>query len=541
MTDGSCPSAHDVVVIGGGVTGAGLARDLALRGVSVLLLEKGDWGGGTSGASSWLVHGGPRYLRFDWETTRQSCEDAGHIVRIARHLVHRCVFLLPVLPDDKLGIERLETAMEVYDRFQPLKGSHPHVRLTGAEARLLEPGLSSDVVGAVTMEEWGVDPHRLAWANVLDAVRAGATALNHSRVDDLLMDRGSVIGVRYRAADGRRVVVQSRAVVNAAGPWASKIAELAGAVVRLRPAKGIHLVYDRRLSNFAISAEAVDGRELILVPHGPITLLGTTDDDYFGDPDFPEVLPDEIDYVLQAATRIFPGIREHRPVRATAGIRPTLFQWRPNEDDLSRRFEVFDHQKRDRLTGLFTISGGKLSMYRLMAQVTADAVCARLGVDARCTTAERPLPGAGGLAQQAYELAADNEISTLAAARILERHGSEASDVLQDPRRGRLVCRCEALTEAELAYSARQEQVRTLADAFRRVGLAAGPCAGAACVERAAQVVGQELGWSLSQRRDACKEYLVEAWRLRAPVLDRWGWAQEELAYGMRRGWPGGL
>ena len=537
---GSPDSAQDVVVIGGGVTGAGLARDLALRGVSVLLLEKNDWGAGTSGASSWMIHGGPRYLEFDWNTTRQSCKDAGHIVRIARHLVHRCVFLLPVLPGDKLGIERLETAMEVYDRFQPLKDSHPHVRVSGAEARLLEPGLSPRVTGAVTMEEWGVDPHRLTWANVLDTVRAGARALNHSSVEGILRDGGGVTGVRYRAPDGHRVEALAKVVVNAAGPWAPEVAAMAGATVPLRPAKGVHVVYDRRLSNFAISAEAVDGRELVMVPHGSLTLLGTTDDDYYGDLDAVEVLPDEVDYLVQAAERIFPDIRRHRPLRATAGVRPTLFQWRPNEDSLSRRFEVFDHRKRDRVSGLFTIAGGKLSMYRLMAEMTADAVCARLGVEARSSTAERPLPGAGRPAQQAHELAAEHGISALAAAGLLERHGSEAADVLQDDRRGRLVCRCGALTEAEVAYAARHEQVRTLADMFRRVGLAAGPCAGVACLDRAAQTMGEQLGWNRSEQRDACREYLMCAWRSRVPVLDRWGWAQEELAYGTRRGWPGG-
>jgi glycerol-3-phosphate dehydrogenase len=530
-----------VVVVGGGVTGAGLARDLALRGVSVLLLDKGDWGAGTSGASSWMIHGGPRYLEFDWETTRLSCEDAGHIVRIARHMVHRCVFLLPVLPGDRHGIERLETAMEVYDRFQPLKGSHAHMRLSGHEARRLEPGLSPDVLAAVTMEEWGVDPHRLTWANVLDAVRAGARAQNHCRVEALLRDGGAVAGVRYRAPDGRRVEARARLVVNAAGPWAPEVAALAGAVVRLRPAKGIHVVYDRRLSPFALSAEAVDGRDLLLVPHGGVTFLGTTDDDYYGDLDALEVLPDEVDYLLQAAERVFPSIRRHRPVRATAGVRPTLFEWRPNEDDLSRRFELLDHERLDGVRGLLTIAGGKLSMYRLMAEVAADAVCERLAVRAECSTARRPLPGAAGVAPPVGELAGEHGLTALAAARLLERHGSEAAEVLQDPRRGRLTCRCESLTEAELAHAARHEQVRTLADAFRRVGLAAGPCAGGACLERAATVIGQELGWSPADCRDACREHVTASWRSRAPVLDRWGWAQEELAYGIRRGWPGGL
>jgi len=138
----TAPTAHDVVVIGGGVTGAGVARDLSLRGLSVLLLEKGDWGAGTTGASSWMIHGGPRYLEFDWDTTRRSCSDAGHIVTIARNLVYRVVFLIPVMPHDRNNIERMETAMEVYDRFQPLKHAHPHRRLTGEEARDVEPGLA---------------------------------------------------------------------------------------------------------------------------------------------------------------------------------------------------------------------------------------------------------------------------------------------------------------------------------------------------------------------------------------------------------------
>src|SRR5437016_8553486 len=182
----SAPSAHDVWVIRGGVTGAGIARDLALRGLSVLLLEKGDWGGGTTGSSSWMIHGGPRYLEFDWNTTRLSTQDAGYIVSIARNMVYRVVFLIPVLPHDRNNIERMETAMEVYDRFQPMKHAHPHRRLTAAEALQAEPGLTPDLIGAVTMEEWGIDPHRLVFANVKDAMAHGARALNPTRVTELI-------------------------------------------------------------------------------------------------------------------------------------------------------------------------------------------------------------------------------------------------------------------------------------------------------------------------------------------------------------------
>src|SRR5258708_7114975 len=173
----SAPSAHDVCVVGGGGTGAGIARGLSLRGLSGLLLEKGDWGGGTTGSSSWMIHGGPRYLEFDWDTTRLSTQDAGYIVSMARNMVYRVVFLIPVMPHDRNNIERMETAMEVYDRFQPLKKAHPHTRLEAAETLQVEPGLTPALIGAVTLEEWGVDPYRLVFPNVQHPIPHLARAL----------------------------------------------------------------------------------------------------------------------------------------------------------------------------------------------------------------------------------------------------------------------------------------------------------------------------------------------------------------------------
>jgi len=531
----SQPSAHDVVIIGGGVTGAGIARDLSLRGLSVLLLEKGDWGAGTSGSSSWMIHGGPRYLEFDWDTTRLSTTDAGHIVTIARNIVYRVLFIIPVLPHDKNNIERMETAMEVYDRFQPLKKSHPHTRLTPQEALQIEPGLAPDMVGAVTMEEWGVDPHRLVFANVQDAVANGARALNHTTVVDLLRDGGAVIGVRYRTSDGVYSEARAKVVVNAAGPWVPEVGHMAGVNVQLRPAKGIHIVYPHRISRFAISAESIDGRDLLMVSHAGFTLLGTTDDDFYGDLDSVEVLRDEVDYLLQGFERVFPAIRKFRPVRTTTGVRPTLFKWRRYEDELSRRYQIFDHAA-EGVDGFVTIAGGKLSMYRLMAEETSDAVCGKLGHQSPCVTATRPLPGSESDMEPAEELARRCGISALAAVKLQSRHGSRAAEVLDGAAAGRLVCRCEPLTEAEVSYSARREQVRTLADAFRRVSLAGGPCAGAACVMRAAEIIGRELGWSASQRFDAVREFVQSSWLGRAPVLTHSGWAQEELVQGATRG-----
>jgi glycerol-3-phosphate dehydrogenase len=524
-----------VVVVGGGVTGAGIARDLSLRGLSVLLLDKGDWGAGTTGSSSWMIHGGPRYLEFDWDTTRLSTQDAGHIVTIARNIVYRVAFIIPVLQHDKNNIERMETAMEVYDRFQPLKKAHPHTRLTAEEALQAEPGLTRDLIGAVTMEEWGVDPHRLVYANVDDAVAHGARAMNHTKVVDLIRDGGKVIGVRYRASDGTTSEARARVVVNATGPWSPDVSGMAGVPVKLRAAKGIHIVYPHRISNFSISAESIDGRDLLMVSHAGFTLLGTTDDDFYGDLDSVDVLQDEVEYLLQAFERVFPSIRSYRPARTTAAVRPTLYKWRRYEDELSRRYEVIDHADQG-VEGFVTIAGGKLSMYRLMAEQTSDAVCRKLGHQAKSTTATTPLPGNESDMEPAADLARRCGITALSAVKLQSRHGSNAEKVMEGDRAGRLVCRCEPLTESELAYATRREQVRTLADAFRRVGLAAGPCAGSACVMRAAEVIGRELGWSASQRFDAVREFVRGAWLGRAPVLGPSGWAQEELAQGAMRG-----
>ena len=181
-------------------------------------------------------------------------------------------------------------------------------------------------------------------------------------------------------------------VVNAAGPWVPEVAGWSGQRSQLRPAKGIHLVYPHRISNFGISAETVDGRDVLMVSHGGFTLLGTTDDDFYGDLDSVDVDEDEVDYLIQAFERVFPAIRNYRPVRTTTGVRPTLFKWRKYEDELSRRYEVIDHS-REGAEGFVTIAGGKLSMYRLMAEETSDAVCRSWAIRLPAPPRPGPCPG----------------------------------------------------------------------------------------------------------------------------------------------------
>jgi glycerol-3-phosphate dehydrogenase len=514
-----------VLVVGGGINGTGIARDLALRGVPVVLAERRELGSGTSWASSGMIHGGLRYLQKDPAVTEHSCVDSGAIQRIAPHLVFRIPFLMPVFPDDPIGPELVEIALEMYDRYVPLKNGRPHARLTRAQALALEPALSERIDCAFTLDEWGVDAARLCVANALDAADRGATVLTHTEVAEILREpSGRVTGARLvDRIRGDEAIVEAELVMNAAGPWAPQVASLAHEELRLRPGKGIHLVFERRVSNFAIYAKGVDGRDLFTFPHEQNSMAGTTDDDYYGDLDRIDVTEDEVAYVLQAMQRSIPSIREHRVLHAIQGVRPTLFGFGAYEDELSRDYAVIDHGASGGAPGLFSITGGKLAAYRLMAEDAADRLCAALGVAERCRTAELPLPG-GEAPAELPALVARFGVGLAAVTRLAFRHGARARSVLEasedaTARGRRIVCVCEPVLDAELRHVARAEGLRKLTDCTLRVRLGVGACQGAACAASAAAVLAEELGWDAPRAMREVAELAAQRWRAVAPVL----------------------
>jgi glycerol-3-phosphate dehydrogenase len=251
----------DAIVIGGGITGAGVLRDLALRGYRGLLLEKGDLGAATTASSSHLIHGGLRYLLYDRLTTHATCWDSGHITRIARPLLTRLPILWPVYRDHRRGLETVETLLESYDSFQPLKEGKKHLRLSALETRRLMPGLKEGgLLGGLLFDEYWVDAVNLVKANTDAACRGGAEV----RVGALFLVsknqtlRSQKIGVRIRFEGGKETTLWASVVINAAGPWANEVASLAGASIPLRHQKGSHL--------FTITIHL--GRETALSPWG---------------------------------------------------------------------------------------------------------------------------------------------------------------------------------------------------------------------------------------------------------------------------------
>ena len=521
----------DVAIVGGGVNGAGIARDLALRGLKVALFEKRDLSSGATGGCSGMIHGGLRYLLYNIEITKHSCVDSGYIQRIAPHMLFRIPFIMP-LPH-KATAPFFETYFELYDKFAPAKRGKPHTLLSAEEVIRLVPAISRDVVGAVTTDEWGIDPQRLCAANALSAAERGAVVRTHTEVIEFIKDgSGNVIGVKTRDRSGALAEIRSRLVMHATGPWLMRTSRLAGIKVKIRPGKGVHLTFDRRVVNMSLVLTMVDGRSSFIMPHENTSILGTTDDDYYGDPDDLRVTEDEVEYLLQGAEKTLPEIRKARIIRAWAAIRPTLFGWGKNEDALSRDHMIYDHKESDGVDGIVSIAGGKLASYRLMSEEASDLICKKLGVTASCQTHVVPLPG-GEETPDAAELAREYGVSRYAASRLVYRHGARARQILElsrdRPETKRVICQCEPVLACELIYCIRKEWAMSLTDLRNRTRLGAGPCQGTRCASRAIAVLAEELGLSGREIQEQLLSFLERRWRGKRPILSQLMVDQEEL------------
>ena len=530
----------DVIVIGGGVNGVGVARDASLRGLKVALFERNDIAFGASGNSSGMIHGGPRYLTYDPAVTHSSCLDSGHIQRIAPHLLFRIPFLMPIFKSgalmSKVAMTGYDAFFDLYDAYQPLKAGKDHVRLSPDEISQLEPGLVGGAAGAVTFDEWGIDGSRLCVGNAVDARERGAEIRVHCTVTEILRrEDGSVYGVRFRdRASGETGMRTARVVVNATGAWApitTSLGGLAPNAARIRPGKGIHIFLDRRLTNYAIIAHAIDGRQVFLLPWQNMSVLGTTDDDYYGDLDHVVATSDEVSYLFQAVEHVFPAIRSARAIGTWGGVRPTLYDWGPNEDELSREHQVVDHAKHG-ADGLYSMIGGKLASYRLFSEEMTDVIAQRLGNTAPRRSHVSPLPG-GDEQVDPMQLVVQGGMEAVTATRLEYRHGSRSLRVLermqQKPREAAVVCSCEPVTEAEIRYVIEQEMAQDVADVARRTRLGLGACGGMRCALRCGRIVADATGRSPEVGQQLAIDFLAQAARRRSAAVGSAQARQEAL------------
>ena len=497
----------DVLVIGGGITGAGIALDAAARGLSVALVEKDDFAAGTSGRSSRLVHGGLRYLEHgEFGLVRESLRERGTLFRLAPHLVRPVPMYM--LADDLRSRATYRVGLTGYELLAAGRNIGYHRSVNAGQVREAIPGLGARSRG-FRYFECQVDDARLTIEVARAAQAAGARLANHARVVELLGD-GRVTGaVVADEMTGQRFEVRARAVVNATGVWADRVTGLAGAGlagaglagaglagaglagaglagaggVRLLPSKGVHLVFApgavRTTAALVAPSGAGDRRYIFIVPWEDRVYAGTTDTPYAGDLDHPAVDAADRDYILSAVARNFPGVTERDVVASWAGLRPLLSQDEELGDDrtsdLSRNHAIFAGPP-----GLFTITGGKLTTYRAMAEDLVDRVGAALsdaglGDAGPCRTRSIPL-GLHGSPAAAVRLAraevAGLGLPPRAAARLVQRYGDDwrqaARLISEDRSLGEPVVGTLPVLGVEVALARSREMALTDEDVFVR-------------------------------------------------------------------------
>ena len=505
----------DVLVVGGGITGAGVALDAATRGLRTALVERDDFASGTSSKSSKLVHGGLRYLQQrEVGLVYEGLAERQVALRNAPHLVRVLPFLIPVLTKDGVISRRLARALGgalwMYDLTGGLRIGKRHRRVSADQAVAHMQTLRADrVAGGYLYYDANTDDARLTLALCRTAAAHGAVVTNYSGVTSLRKNGDGRVRGAHVQADGNEVEVRADVVVNAAGVWTDDVRALDEPTHphSIRPAKGIHITvpWGKVRNDIAVVVPvAKDRRSVFVVPWGDLTYVGTTDTDYEGPLDDPECTPDDVAYLLRALNAVIgEPVAEGDVLGTWAGLRP-LLRTASNDRtaDLSRR-----HAVRRSDSGLVTVTGGKLTTYRRMAADTVDEVDALLGKRRRCRTKRTKLLGAEG-----YETPPDtNEPSRHV--HLAHRYGTEAvlveALVDDDPALGEPLVPGLPYLKAEAVHAVRREMARTLDDVLTRRTRARllARDDSAAAADDVAALVGRELGWDDAERARQVKEY----------------------------------
>jgi len=516
----------ELVVIGGGITGAGVALDAASRGYSVALLERGDYAEGTSSRSSKMVHGGLRYLQnLDLGLVREALLERQLMVQLAPHLVYPTPFLVPDFPDRRRD-RRIGLALNMYDVMATTRVGRSRAEMRSAKEededfywspdrhRMVDsdevvemvPALASrDPKNAYLFYDCQTDDVRLVLTVLGEAERYGATMLNGAEVVEVLERGGRAAGVAFvEAESGERIEVEAENVVNATGVFADRIRpeETVGEedVPRISPSRGTHVLLDRSdlsTGEAACIVPAGEGRAIFALPWYGRTLIGTTDNAFEGDIDQPRPAAEDVAYLLDAVNEFFGrSLGAGDLVGAYAGVRPLISTGDPQKSvDISRKAELYETS-----SGMLTITGGKLTTWRRMAKQTIDRMVEREGREAPCHTAEIPL----GMEARPEDLEAPAGVGEAAVAQLAFRYGHAARKVLALAREDAALAepivpgRPDLLAEATIA--ARHEQARSVADVLlrrTRLGLLAAPALRDPGPARAvAAALGAELGWS---------------------------------------------
>ena len=507
----------DLIVVGGGIIGCGIARDAALRGLKTLLLDKEDFAYGTTSRSSRLIHGGLRYLRqFEFGLVRQDMREREVLLKIAPHLVHPLPFLIPLArPTDRFI---MAAGTLLYDVLSFDKTLPSRKYFSRRETLRMEPDLRMEGLrGSYRYYDCQVPfAERLCLENALAAAENGATALNHARVTGILKEGKTVTGVEVEdVMSGQTCRPTSRMVVNAAGHWMDALCGMAyGQPKRLvRRTKGIHLLTRRVSNNALVLFAGTDGRLWFVIPWQGYSLIGTTDTDYQDDLDSIYANGADVDYLLAEARRLFPALKVEDIFYTYAGLRSLAYTGGERPSNITRAHKLLDHEKMDGIKGFISVLGGKITGYRAIAEEVVDVVCRRLGNAAPCRTASIPLPGAPAVPEEQIEQSArESGLSAETVAYLAGLYGSASTHVLglaqKDGRGKQPLCPHSRDILAQVWHAVNEESALTVSDfLLRRSACGLNQCQGLDAVETVATEMGSLLGWSAEERQRQIAEY----------------------------------
>ncbi|HXZ98720.1 MAG TPA: anaerobic glycerol-3-phosphate dehydrogenase subunit GlpA [Candidatus Binatia bacterium] len=486
-----------ILVIGGGSTGAGVAWDAALRGFQVILADRGDLATGTTGRYHGLLHSGGRYVVRDPDSARECARENAILREVASDCIEDTGGLFVSTPvDDPEYAERFLAGC------QQTGVAVEEIRPQAALRR--EPRLNPAIRRAFAVADASVDGWKLVWACTRAAQELGARVLTYHPVTGLVRDVDRVVGARLRdLRSGEELEVRAQCVVNAAGAWSGQVARLAGCEVAVRPGKGVMVAMNHRLVNTVVNRCNPPGDGDILVPIRTVSVIGTTDTPV-EDPDDAEVDPAEVARLLDAGEVLVPGFHEARALRVWTGVRPLFPKAAAGEGGdrfVTRSHTVIRHARSEGVAGLVSVAGGKVTTFRLMAKDTVDAAAAELADERPCRTATTPLPDSA--ARRFYWLGSR--------AQEFERAGAE------NP----IVCECELVSTADLLAAASRRPQPHIDDLRRAMRIGMGPCQGGFCAFRAAATLHREGAYDRRQANSALREFVEERWRGQRPVL--WG------------------
>ena len=510
-----------VVVIGGGATGIGILRDLAMRGVPALLLEQGGLANGTSSRFHGLLHSGARYAVSDRDAAAECIEENFILRRIGRQCVEETEgFFVRTPKDDPAFVQPwLESCAAAGISTEAVEV---------AEARRLEPNLAPDILEAYRVPDSCVDGFRLVWHNAMSARRFGGDVLTYHQVTGIETAGGRVVAVNaVNKVNGQPLRIACQFVVNAAGSWSGQIAHMAGLEVQVSPDRGTLIVFNHRFTSRVINRLHKSSDGDIFVPHGSITILGTTSTPT-DRPDNTTPTSEEVLRLLDIGEPLFPDVRQYRILRAFAGTRPLYTPSNAVGRSASRNFHIVDHSS-EGLFGLASIFGGKLTTYRLMAEKMTDLVCRHLEVSAPCRTAQEALveaPSPETLRKAAQCFPAHG------VGLVAERVGDAFAQVVDSAteRRNELVCECEMVSLAEVEFVARDPATHSLTDVRLRTRLGMGTCQGTFCSLRAIGALTEHKIPLALKPTENVRSFLQERWRGLRPAL--WGTQLKELELG---------